>query len=549
MQGRLLEYFMCSSSRKTSACTFMRNSCVLMLYAASCGAFSQLPGVARVRSPCSISRSPSIIEQWTCPAHLLSPCLHGRRSHVFSDSLLRCPRVGSPHVTHGRLPVSLSMGQSPIHAADLPPELPKLPSTPLLMLITGLQVSCFGVIGTALPPALSASGMQPAAVALLLGQLGSAAAFFEVLLSGGFGKLADAIGRKPILVAAPILSVLARLYVVFDPSLNVLIVARLISMLSVPIYWLAYAASIADLYSHDTTQLAVVNSRLQAAMGLGFAVSSVVGGWLAAKDIRLAYGASCVLGTIVLLLHAFLMKETLPAKARVPFKWSGSSPLSFIQLFKRGPLFAKFNMVVLFQSITNGMGDLWQVLARELRGWGAAQCGSFAALAGVATMLGTLLTGPSIRRLGARGHTLASTSASAVTSLVLGHATTNVIAWAAVFPLALGAGKHMATSARIVNLGQELGVPQGQLSAERNTLNAIIKVVAPTIYAWLFAWGASHSMLALPFYTTAVLLACSALMAATIPANLWQSTTSNSAEHAPAVNTTIPAAVSPARLS
>lgn len=422
------------------------------------------------------------------------------------------------------------MGQSPIPSADQTEILKPLPSTPLLMLITGLQVSCFGVIGTSLPPALSASGMEPAAVALLLGQLGSASAFCEVLLSGGFGKLADAIGRKPILVAAPVISVLARAYVVFDPSLNVLIVARLISMLSVPIYWLAYAASIADLYGGNTTQLAVVNSRLQAAMGLGFAVSSVVGGWLAAKDIRLAYFASCVLGTVVLILHAFLMRETLPVKKRVPFKWSGSSPLAFTQLFKRGPLFAKFNTVVLFQSLTNGMGDLWQVLARELRGWGAAQCGKFAALAGIATMLGTLLTGPSIRRLGARGHTLASTAASAVTSLVLGHATTNIIAYSAVVPLAFGAGKHMATSARIVNLGQELGVPQGQLSAERNTLNAIIKVVAPSIYAWLFAYGASHAMLALPFYTTAVLLACSALMAATIPAKLWQSTQSEEEE-------------------
>merc|ERR1711865_1282139 len=120
------------------------------------------------------------------------------------------------------------------------------------------------------------------------------------------------------------------------------------------------------------------------------------------------------------------------------------------------------------------------------------------------------------------GHTLASTAASAVTSLVMGHATTNIIAYSAVVPLAFGAGKHMAISARIVNLGQELGVPQGQLSAERNTLNAIIKVVAPSIYAWLFAYGASHGMLALTFYTTAVLLAYSALMAATIPAKLWQ---------------------------
>ena len=93
-------------------------------------------------------------------------------------------------------------------------------------------------------------------------------------------------------------------------------------------------------------------------------------------------------------------------------------------------------------------------------------------------MFGTLLTGPSIRQLGARGHTVASTMASASASLVLGGATSNAIAFSGVVPMALGAGKGQATSARITNLGKEMGVPQGQLAAERNTLNAI--VIAPS---------------------------------------------------------------------
>lgn len=92
-------------------------------------------------------------------------------------------------------------------------------------------------------------------------------------------------------------------------------------------------------------------------------------------------------------------------------------------------------------------------------------------------MGGTLLTGPSIRRFGARGHTVASTMSSACSAVVLGHATSNAIAFSGVVPMALGAGKSQATSARITNLGEELGIPQGQLAAERNTLNAIIKVI------------------------------------------------------------------------
>ena len=53
-------------------------------------------------------------------------------------------------------------------------------------------------------------------------------------------------------------------------------------------------------------------------------------------------------------------------------------------------------------------------------------------------------------------------------------------------------------------------------SAERNALIALIKVVAPTLYATLFTFGSSRGMIGLPFYVTSSLLAASALMAATI---------------------------------
>ena len=65
-------------------------------------------------------------------------------------------------------------------------------------------------------------------------------------------------------------------------------------------------------------------------------------------------------------------------------------------------------------------------------------------------MLGTLLTGPSIRKFGPRGHTVLTTSSSACASLVLGQARSNAVAVSAVVPIALGAGKTQATSARIV---------------------------------------------------------------------------------------------------
>ena len=53
-----------------------------------------------------------------------------------------------------------------------------------------------------------------------------------------------------------------------------------------------------------------------------------------------------------------------------------------------------------------------------------------------------------------------------------------------------------------VNLATEAGVPQGALAAERNTLQAIVKVIAPSAFAQAFAHGSKRGVLALPFCAT-----------------------------------------------
>ena len=124
----------------------------------------------------------------------------------------------------------------------------------------------------------------------------------------------------------------------------------------------------ADLFGNNTTRLAVVNSRVSAGMGLGYAIASLVGGErnshaasycpgalfgvggapchlpamisslqtpssgtgpLAARDIRYAYAASCAVGCCVLACITFGFGETLTESRRVPLRENSraSSPL------------------------------------------------------------------------------------------------------------------------------------------------------------------------------------------------------------------------------
>ena len=89
-------------------------------------------------------------------------------------------------------------------------------------------------------------------------------------------------------------------------------------------------------------------------------------------------------------------------------------------------------------------------------------------------------------------------------------------------PMGVGAGRVQPASAKLTASGVEQGVPQGQLAAERNTLNALVKVVAPSFYAFLFEVGVARGVTALPFYVSATLLGLAVLVASTIPAKDWR---------------------------
>ena len=163
-------------------------------------------------------------------------------------------RPSSTHTRAGPALLALRKPEPPPPASDQP----EMPQT-VVFAVAFLMSACFGVIAQvlctacaphvcialgahcmrtacppqALPAALMRSGSS-AKAATTLGTLGSVSALVEVMLSNSFGKLTDAIGRKPVLILAPALAVAARATVVVWPSLPVLLGARFCTTLVVP---------------------------------------------------------------------------------------------------------------------------------------------------------------------------------------------------------------------------------------------------------------------------------------------------------------------------
>ena len=74
-----------------------------------------------------------------------------------------------------------------------------------------MHVLSNALISQAMPTALRrAFSENLVKTATTLGRLGSCAALLDILITPQLGRLTDSIGRKPILVAAPIVACLCR---------------------------------------------------------------------------------------------------------------------------------------------------------------------------------------------------------------------------------------------------------------------------------------------------------------------------------------------------
>jgi len=148
------------------------------------------------------------------------------------------------------------------------------------------------------------------------------------------------------------------------------------------------------------------------------------------------------------------------------------------------------------------------------------RCGLFGSLSGIGHTAVALLARRSVRRFGARGHTLLATASCAATDLALALGSTRV-AFAALPVNWVGRTQGMAVTARLTTAGAAAGFGQGSLAGDHQNLRSLLKVVGPTLYGYLFGLGCSVGVPALPFlFATAVSLSATALVLAS-PSHVW----------------------------
>ena len=341
---------------------------------------------------------------------------------------------------------------------------------------------------------MRAFGDDFAAQARLLGTLSSAGAVIGFVCNPILGAMAEARGRKFTMIASQITAVAKSVLLTAFPGPRAMVVSNLLMPITIGRWEMGSHCTVADLFREAPVQLAAAKGKLQMVPSVCAVLCPIVGAWLAARDLRLAYGSQAVLW---LANTALTLRIPAPvaAAARKPFAWTAANPFSVVQLFVRGSRLRLLAVSHILNELTE-MRSLYQVydLSRtEVLSFDMAQRSRFTSFASLFSIPGYLLAEPLLNRCGELGATVLGLVTFAVQNSVWGVSSR---AWQFYVAQPLGLIRGVASVAlntRLTLDGAAAGLSQGELQGALNNLQTICQAAAPILWGRLYAYGSGRT--------------------------------------------------------
>jgi DHA1 family tetracycline resistance protein-like MFS transporter len=339
-------------------------------------------------------------------------------------------------------------------------------------------------------------------------------ALMQFLFSPVLGALSDRFGRRPVILISNFGLGLDYVVMALAPNLAWLFAGRLISGVC--------AASISTSYAYvaDVTppeQRAARFGMLGAAFGVGFVVGPAVGGLLGALDPRLPFWAAAGFSLLNGLYGLLVIPESLTPDKRMALAWRRANPLGSLMLLRtHHELFGLAATNFLAQVAHVALPAVFVLYAGYRYGWGERAVGFTLALVGVcAVVVQGGLVARSVKRFGERGTLVIGLLCGAVGFAIYGIAPTGWLFCLGVPVMALWG---LASPAAGGLMSERVSASeQGQLQGANACIQSLANLVAPVVFALLFAYaigaGRAWNVPGAPFLLAAVLLVAAAGLA------------------------------------
>ena len=349
-----------------------------------------------------------------------------------------------------------------------------------------LDMLGFGIVMPVLPAVIMRLGhLEIDQAAVFAGWLGAGYAFTQFICAPVVGNLSDRFGRRPVLLAAVLAMAVDYAITAFAPALWFLAIGRLIAGLT-GASWSAGYAALADITPPE--KRAANFGLMGMAFGFGFIAGPALGGLLATIGPRVPFLAASGFALAAFLFGLVFLKETLGPDNRRAFDWRRANAFAALKAL------GGQNRAVLWFVAALGTWQLahtvypaiWTYFAIAAYGMSAKQVGLALAVVGLTS---ALVQGVGLRfvapKLGERGAVAIGIFGFAIAAVLYHFAASTAAVYAAIVVGSLQG--FISPSIQALNSQAIDARSQGELQGATQSMGSIAMIVAPPLYAHVFA--------------------------------------------------------------
>lgn len=273
------------------------------------------------------------------------------------------------------------------------------PRRPLAIIFSIVLVNSigFGIIMPVMPQLImDVADIGLARAAMMGGLLWFAYAVMQFTFSPVLGNLADAVGRRPVLLVSLLAFAIDYTIMGFAPEFAWLVIGRMIAGVA------SATNSVANSYVADISppsERAGNFGIMGAAFGVGFIVGPAIGGVLAdLGGVRAPFFGAGALGLLNFLFVAFALEESLKPGDRQKFQFARANPLGAFRHFKaQSTVVTGLLLVVFVMGIAQFvLPTTWSFYTIERFSWSPTEIGLSLSFVGV---LMVIVQGVLVRRV------------------------------------------------------------------------------------------------------------------------------------------------------